>query len=160
MSDAITLPAWLTTWLEPLLYVFYVFVALWLVAYWRRRAYNLTPVASARAKGSVPDFLRPQPQFSTPPAEPVRGNNTFGLLSRVGVVLLALANLTIAGAGAIARAGQTHEVFYQLSSLERWQTIIGRYWIGFILAVLVIAVELVRCISTLRAAQAVTLHRE
>lgn len=159
MATAATpsLPQWLTSWLGVLNTGLIILAVIWLVlavwGWYRRRSYNLTVVESARARGLTPDFLRPQQTSTAPAATTPPPRRPLERLSRIAVVLFALANLITAASGAIARIDTLQsraEWFYRLSTGERGLTILAHYWFGIGVALLVIIVEALRSFGLLR----------
>ena len=143
-----------------------------LIGWYQRRAYNLTVVDDARAQRTQADFLQvdhaareaalargdayiEQRTRDTvggeAPAAPLEpgakaaapgGVGRMSQVARIGAVLFAMVNVVVVGAGALMRAESTHQFFAQLSHWERWKVLLGNYWIGFVVAVLVILLQL------------------
>ena len=179
-GKAVPIPSELLAWLDPLLIGLYLFVGLWIAAalfrYYKRRAYNLTEMETARAEEKTPDFLktgqhteaaRLQPTGNTfsgarahPPSVEIEtetqsrsapAEGLLGKVPRVGAILFALGNLIAVSVSALLRVERTHELFYALSTLDRWKVMIQEYWIGFVIALIIISLQFARFLQVVRA---------
>jgi len=164
-----TLSAWLDPLSTGLLLLVVVWAVLALIGWYQRRSYNLTAVDQAAAKRTQADFLKVDhdaredalargdayveqrereaadesplpPEQQAAPAK--TGVGRFSQVARIGAVLFAMVNVVVVGAGALMRAEGTHQFFSQLSDWQRWQVLWENYWIGLLVAVLVILLQL------------------
>lgn len=163
------IPEEIRAWLAPLGFALAALFALWLVflvlRYLHRRAYNLTKAETARfRKGRDPSFLkvdheareealrrgdeyvRPADRVEEPaPAEPPRPRwSLWSVLCRVAIVIAALAHFGVIAFTMASAAKDADQVWKEISTTERISTVVSRYWIGFALAGIVLAAELIQ----------------
>ncbi len=155
-------PEAVSFWLHPYLVVFYGVALLWIVVslygVFIRPTYHLTPLAAEKASGDVPDFLKPGRKSEIREAaeraagvtkqeeasEQGKASGRWSQLIRIGAVVLALGNLIGVSVSALARVERTQELFYKLTTFERWSLLVEEYWVGLAIALLIILAETVR----------------
>ncbi len=168
-SSQITLPEHLTQWLEPLVYLLFGLLILWLLlsafAYLRDRAYRITRAESTRAKAVSLDFTRVDSEARE--AAMQRGKrfdealadrqpdhqDTAGKafnITNIAIFFVSLITLISGVLGAVMRIGPTQRFFESLDAWDRYVAILQEYKIGFAVAFLIIVAQLARFIITLR----------
>lgn len=167
----IELPPWAQTWLPILGYAMAGLFVLWLlavvVASMHRRAYNLTRMEQAPANAPEPSFLKVDhgaraaairrgddyvrpgagAAAAPPPAEPV-----WGRLSRAGALVIALAHIGVVAVSMAAMAKDADEVVQTVSTADCIRAVVGRYWLGIALGLIVIVAEAARLLRPAKAA--------
>ena len=159
ITSDVALPGWLIEWMHPLQIAFAACVVLWLLMEWHRRAYNLTSVETAPArKQPSPEFLRPDPkkreaairrgEAYTPPSEGARPSRLAAVMSRSTVavrcvtLLMALAGLTSAAFACLRTADES--AFGASAPAQRLRVVFNEYWVLLCVAIVLLAVEVVR----------------
>ena len=166
----VKIPEWAQTWLLGLGIAMAGLFILWLLAAvirgMHRRAYNLTKMETAPAKAPDPAFLeidqkareeairrgdayvRPADREKTDAALDGSGPpsiwSRWGLFSRIGAVIIALAHVGVAVVSTTAMMKDADEVVQTVSASDCLRAVISRYWIGFLLGLIVIIAEAVR----------------
>ncbi len=168
MENQLAELSWAGSLLQILVYVvvvgFVVWMGLLLIGYFHRRAYNLTISESAKG-GKSPDFLdktgrserirekaKPFDERMAAEAAERSATSTDRLRNFVRSVtsLAAILTFVVAIIGAIARIQMYDSFVENLSSLEHFINIIKTYWIGATVAGIIILVQLIRVVITLR----------
>jgi len=169
VSHQITLPAHLTQWMEPLVYLLFSLLLLWLslsaFTYLRDRAYRITRAESTRAKGVSLDFTRVDSEAREAAIQrgkrfdealvdhPSDHRSTTARafnLTNIAMIFVSLVTLISGVLGAVMRIGPTQRFFESLNAWDRYVAILQEYKIGFAVAFLVIIAQLVRFFITLR----------
>jgi len=160
--------SWAGSLLQILVYVVVVGFVLWmvlsLIGYFHRRAYNLTVSESARG-GKSPDFLdntgrserireKAKPFDERMAAEAAARSATstdkFCSLVRSVTSLASILTFVVAIIGAVARIQMYDSFVENVSSLQHFINIIKTYLIGATVAGVIILVQLIRVVITLR----------
>lgn len=134
-----------------------------------RRAYNLTKVETAKAGGTPPpDFLtvdkearaeaikrgdeyvrpadREVPATTEPPME--KTWSLWGFVCRMGALVAGVGHVGVLLVSLVANTKDADTVWQDVSTAERFEAVVSRYWIGFAIAGVVIVAELVRFITS------------
>jgi hypothetical protein len=143
-------------------YIFLGLVLIWVVlkviAYFMRRAYNLTPVGTAKSKNVKPDFLKVDHaqrdqiidrgrQFDKAQEPPVE---TAARATKWGVVISAVASFAAAVFFALSRVPDYEEMWGRFSTWNKFLAIVLSHPVGFTIAVIMIIPGLFQLLSTLR----------
>jgi len=162
-------PEWARPWLYGLGLAMAALFVLWLlasaVARLHRRAYNLTKAETAPGRAPEPAFLKVdgkareeaigrgdayvRPGEEAPGPSPAGGAHgsiwsRWGLFSRVGAVIIALAHVGVAVVSVAAMAKDADEVVQTVSTADCIRAVVSRYWVGIVLGLIVIIAEAAR----------------
>jgi hypothetical protein len=170
----IVIPQWAEPWLQWLGYGMVALFVLWLVATIVRamhaRAYNLTKAETAPARAAEPAFLkvdekareaalqrgdayeRPGAGAAAEAAVARSAPSLWGLFSRIGAVIIALAHVGVAAISVTAMLKDADEVVQTVSAAECIQAVVSRYWFGLLLGLIVIIAEVVQFFRSRKAA--------
>jgi hypothetical protein len=166
----VQIPEWARTGLLVLGIAMAALFVLWLltsvIRWMHRRAYNLTKMETAPARGPDPAFLKVDHEAreeairrgdayvrpgegeksGAAPGEPGTGSlwSRWGLFSRIGAVIIALAHVGVAVVSVAAMVKDADEVVQQVTAADCIRAILARYWLGFLLGMIVIVAEAVR----------------
>lgn len=171
-------PAWAEPWLLGLGIAMAALFVLWLAATvvraMHRRAYNLTKAETAPATAGRPRFLavdekaraealargdayeRPTdgaPPAAAPPPTGQSATNLWGLFSRLGAVIIALAHVGVAVVSVTAMLKDANEVMQDVSAMDCVRAVVTRYWFGLLLGLIVIIAEVVQFFRARKGAQ-------
>jgi len=72
----------------------------------------------------------------------------WGLFSRIGIVIIALAHVGVAVVSAAGMVEKADQMMQKVSSLDCLTTIVQHYWLGFCLGGIVVVAEIVRLIGS------------
>jgi hypothetical protein len=142
-----------------ILFVVELAVSAWILlevmAWMKRRAYNLTAAESVRSKNVKPDFLsvdstkrqaaieRGQQAENTPAVRTQQLMSPSSRLTRWLALATAIASFALVALGVIMQIPKYQSIGQQLSSWGQFSAIIQRYPIGFTIAALVIMFHLI-----------------
>jgi uncharacterized membrane protein len=174
------IPDWAETWLLYLGIGAIALACLWIVSAiagaLHRRAYNLTKAETASARHAPEpaflkvdhdareeairrgdDYVRPadraaieEKAAAEAAAPPGSFWRRWGLFSRIGIVVIALAHIGVAVVSAAGMVQKAEEMMQHVSSLDCLKTIVSRYWLGFCLGGIVVVAEAVRLIGSMK----------
>lgn len=169
----VVIPPWAEPWLHWLGYGMVALFVLWLAAGIVRalhaRAYNLTKAETAPARAADPAFLKvdekertaalqrgdayERPGTAATTAVPVARSapSLWGLFSRIGAVIIALAHVGVAAISVTAMLKDADEVVQTVSAAECIQAVVSRYWFGLLLGLIVIVAEVVQFFRSRKA---------
>lgn len=162
---AVSVPPAAAAWIDRLLLVCLGLFAAWLVlkiaGYMMRRAYNLTPVATAGAKGVTPDFLRidaaAQAQTIARGRAFDRGDlEGFGRaahLTRMGMVASGFLSFAVAAFLAFGRVEEFDRTWRNLSGRDRFLAIVETHPVGFAIALTLIVAAMAKLLISFRTAR-------
>jgi|WetSurMetagenome_2_1015567.scaffolds.fasta_scaffold10707_2 hypothetical protein len=158
----IRIPPITAAWVDRIVYIFlglvFLYIALKIIGFFMRRAYNLTPAATSGSKNLKPDFLKVDHaqrqelidrgrQFDAiyePPVEKV------ATAARFGVIFSALISFGTAAFFAIGRVEDYDETWRKLTAFDKFGAIIRSHPVGFIIAILIIIGGVTQLVMTLR----------
>jgi hypothetical protein len=174
----VRIPDWAQTWFLSLGIGAVALAGLWIVSAiavaLHRRAYNLTKAETASARAAPePAFLkvdheareeairkgdayvRPaerkaiEEKAAAEAAAPPRSFwCRWGLFSRIGIIVIALAHVGVAVVSAVGMVEKADQMMQKVSSLDCLTTIVQRYWLGFCLGGIVVVAEIVRLLGS------------
>lgn len=169
----IVIPQWAEPWLYWLGLGMVALFVLWLaasvVSAMHRRAYNLTKMETAPKRAADPAFLkvdgkardealqrgdayeRPGAEAPAPAATARSATSLWGLFSRIGALVIALAHVGVAVVSVTAMLKDADEVVQTVSAAECIQAVVTRYWFGLLLGLIVIIAEVVQFFRSRRA---------
>lgn len=138
-----------------------LWLALSLVQRFHQRAYNLSKAESAGA-AVKPDFLstdhakRESALARGRAFDEQREAKAHAIapacrMARLAVIVTALLSFISAAAGALLKIDSIQNAYNQLSSWERFVTIVGAYKIGFAVAAVAILISAMQLVHSLRA---------
>jgi hypothetical protein len=158
----IQVPPSAAAWIDRIVYIFLGLLILWIIlkaiGFFMRRAYNLTPAATAKSKNLQPDFLKVDHaqrqelidrgrQFDIayePPVEKV------ATTARFGVILSALISFSTAAFFALNRVPEYEQAWQNLTAFHKFGAILKSHPIGFIIALLIVIGGVIQLVMTLR----------
>lgn len=162
-------PGWVESALPILLGVAVVLGVIWLglalLDRLNRRAYNLTVADRTGNGGRQPDFLKVDEEkraaaieagkafdekVARSEAAAAPGRNAAQAYAGWGAGLFAFLTLATAIIGAFARVEYYDTAVRQISNFERLGQIIETYWLGFIVVLLLIAIQIYQFIVTVK----------
>jgi len=147
--------------------LFILWVALKVIVAMHRKAYNLTKAETAKAgQAPKPSFLtvdheareeqiRRGEGYESPKEREDReaveaaeaaaraAQPRWGIWARLGAVIIAIAHIGVAVLAGIAMYNNYSKVRADLSTASCIQDVIAKYWLGFVLALVVIVAEIV-----------------
>ena len=133
-----------------------------------RRAYNLTKAETAKAGQVAPpdfltvdkdaraaaikrgdDYVRPADR-EVPAALPPMDKtwSWWSLVCRIGALIAGIGHVAVLIVSLVANSKEADVVWKDISTAERLEAVVAKYWIGFAIAGIVIVAELVRFISS------------
>lgn len=136
----------------------------------RRSSLNLTSVDGARAYGSAPPTYTTnvaerrqqmvdkgdayeQAKVPTSPSAAASGIAQseegfpwcrWGALARIGAIATAGLNVLVAMVAGLSAGQDVNQMVETVTVVEKWESILSRYWVGFLVAFMIVAVELGR----------------
>jgi hypothetical protein len=166
----VEVPEWARPWLSRLGLAMAALFVLWLLTTvlrrMHRRAYNLTKMETAPVRAPEPAFLKVDEEAraeaiargdayvrpadregaGAAPAGPAPRSiwSRWGLFSRIGAVVIALAHVGVAVVSVAAMIKDTDEVVRTVSTADCIRAVVSRYWVGFLLGLIVIIAEAAR----------------
>ncbi|MBM4063080.1 MAG: hypothetical protein FJ265_18585 [Planctomycetes bacterium] len=162
----IEIPPWAQQWLFGLGIGMAALFVLWLLATvvraMHRRAYNLTKAETAPKTAADPAFLKVDEKaraealqrgdaYARPAAGPAAeaapapsAPSLWGLFSRIGAVIIALAHVGVAVIAVAAMMKDADEVVQTVSTADGIRAVVSRYWFGLLLGLIVIIAEAVQ----------------
>lgn len=158
-------PEWVTAYLPILLWTAIVIGAVWLVLaffdYRNRQAYNLTMSDRGGASGEDPGFLKVDKEKrdaaiaageafdrkvaakeAARAAAEAPSTSTATGVAGWGAGIFAFLTMITAVIGAFGRVEYYDSAARQLTNVERLGEIIGTYWLGFIIVLILIAIQI------------------
>lgn len=165
------LPPVVSHWIGALYLVLIIAVVLWLVfmvvRYFYMRAYNLSPVESARGDSPHPDFLEVDHEaraaqiergsaFEQTRATAAAGGRYTKMLTftRVMAIVTAFGSFLAAILFSFMRIATIQATWQTFTTWERFTAIVRQYPVGFAIAVVVIVSAFIRLIMTMRGTEA------
>jgi hypothetical protein len=158
----IQVPPGMAAWIDRIVYIFLGLLFLWIIlkaiGFFMRRAYNLTPAATAKSKNLQPDFLKVDHaqrqelidrgrQFDLAYEPPVEKAAT---AARFGVIFSALISFGTAAFFALGRVADYDQTWQNLTAFNKFGAILKSHPVGFIIALLIIIGGVVQLAMTLR----------
>jgi hypothetical protein len=158
----IQIPPLVAAWVDRVVFVLVTLILVWvvleLVGYFMRRAYNLTPVGTAKSKNVRPDFLKVDHSARD---EMVRKGKQFDVAQMAGVGKAATAisigagisgclSFVIAAFLALGNIQGYEETWNKFSSPEKFLAIVQNHPYGFFIAVVVVIASFLRLLPMIR----------
>ena len=161
----VSVPPEAAVWIDRVVLVFIALLIIWIVlkatGYFMRRAYNLTPVATAGGNGISPDFLAVDHVAQKQMIERGRafdaadtsGFNRAVRLANFGMLASGCVSIASAAFLAFARIEEFDRTWRNLSAPDRFVAIIESHPFGFAIALAMIVAAMVRLTLALRTAK-------
>jgi hypothetical protein len=158
----IKLPPAIAAWTDWIVYILIGLVLLWIVlkilGYFMRRAYNLTPAATAKSQNVKPDFLKVDHaqraeliergrQFDTQGQAPVE---KAAYTARIGLIFTALVSFGSTVFFSLGRVADYDQTWKNISAAHKFSVIVQSHPVGFAIAVLIVIGGIVQLVMTMR----------